>query len=298
MNWNWDNFRFFLALADNQTLIAAASELGVSHTTVLRRIKAFESQLGTQLFTHSAEGYRLTEKGVELREHASTLKSSVDSIARTVVGANRQVAGKITVTTTDTVGYMLMPDLLVRLYKKYPALQVELLIQNNFTNIKNLEAEVAIRTGPNPQPDLIGRKLGVFRFCLCASKNYLKKFPVTGPWRNPVQGDEHRFIVLSDAYQQSGFQQWYKKQLPENYSATVADGFMSAYKMCCSGLGITVLPEYLVSGDERLVRVESETSAPENDIWVLSHEDLRNSATVKAFKDFLAAELKPMFNSG
>lgn len=48
MNWNWDNFGFFLVLADSQTLIATAAELDVSHTAVLRRIKAFESQIGTQ----------------------------------------------------------------------------------------------------------------------------------------------------------------------------------------------------------------------------------------------------------
>ena len=102
MNWNWDNFRYFLALAEKRTLIAAAAELDVSHTTVLRRIKAFESQLGTQLFTHSHDGYRLTEKGIDLREQAISLKTSVDSIARSVAGSDNEIGGKITLTTPDT----------------------------------------------------------------------------------------------------------------------------------------------------------------------------------------------------
>ena len=120
MDWNWDNLKYFLALADNQTLKSAAAELGVSHTTVLRRIKAFESQLGTQLFTHSNSGYRLTENGTVLRVQADTLKRSVDSIARTVAGADKEISGKVTISTSDTVGYKLMPPILNRLEKKIP----------------------------------------------------------------------------------------------------------------------------------------------------------------------------------
>jgi len=293
MNWNWDNFRFFLALADNPTLIAAASELGVSHTTVLRRIKAFESQLGTQLFTHSAEGYRLTQKGVELREQATSLKDSVDSIARTVVGSNQQIGGRITVTTTDTVGYTLMPDILGRLYKKYPELQVELLIQNNLTDIQRLEAEVAIRTGSNPQLDLLGRKVGEFKFCLCASKEYVKEYPLP---EAPKNYRNHRFIVLNSAYQQAGFHKWFSKQIPEDSPTTVVDGFMSAFTMCRGGLGITLLPAYLLHSDPCLVSICSLEATPENDIWILSHKDLRNSASVKALKNFMAAELTTLLS--
>jgi len=293
MNWNWDNFRFFLALADNHTLIAAANELDVSHTTVLRRIKAFESQLGTRLFTHSADGYKLTEKGIELREKANKLKASVDSIARTVVGSDREVGGKITVTSSDTVGYTLMPDILAKLNRKYPALSVELVIQNNFTDIKRLEAEVAIRTGPNPQQDLVGRKLGILDFSVCASKSYLTEFPLSDS--KPIYKN-HRFIVLTDSFEKAVFQKWFRKQIPRDSPTTVTNGLMSAYKMCCSGLGITILPSYLVSKEPRLVSIEGPGMIPGNDLWVLSHKDLRNSATVKAFKNFLIAELSPVFS--
>lgn len=291
MKWNWDNFRFFLALAEKHTLIAAANELDVSHTTVLRRIKAFEIQLGTQLFTHSSDGYKLTDKGLELLRQANSLRSSVDSIARTVVGADNEIGGKITVTTTDTIGYSLMPGVLAKLIEKHPTLQVELLIQNNITDITRLEAEVAIRTGSNPPPDLIGKKLGKFTFCICASKTYLNKNPLTDLTDDL---DNHRFITLNSNFDKAVFSQWLLNQIPKIRSEVIADGLMSAFGMCKQGLGITILPSYLVNTDPNLVKISAAGPMPVNDLWILSHKDLRNSATIKAVKDFFSKELTPI----
>lgn len=293
MNWNWDNFRFFLALAEKHTLIAAAAELEVSHTTVLRRIKAFEAQLGAQLFTHSPDGYKLTDKGHELHKQANLLKTSVDSITRSVVGADNEISGKITLTTPDTIGYQLMPDILARLTAQYPALRIELLIQNHITDITRLEAEVAIRTGFNPPPDLIGKKLGKLKFCLCASDEYLKHKPVD---HLPDNLQQHRFITLSGKFDKAVFNHWLLNQIPTERSEIVADGLMSALQLCRKGCGITVLPEYLASRDPCLVTINSTEPAPANDVWLLSHKDLRNSAKIKALKQFLAQELKPVFS--
>ncbi|NND90135.1 MAG: LysR family transcriptional regulator, partial [Granulosicoccus sp.] len=74
MSWNWDHMRFFLALADAQTLVSAARQLDVSHTTVLRRIKSFESELGSRLFEHVHHGYRLTMEGESLYAEAVKMK--------------------------------------------------------------------------------------------------------------------------------------------------------------------------------------------------------------------------------
>ena len=292
MNWNWDNFRFFLALAENQTLIAAAAELNVSHTTVLRRIKSLEAQLGAQLFTHSHDGYRLTEKGTKLREQVISLKTSVDSITRSVAGSDSEVDGKVTLTTPDTIGYQLMPTILAKLSDAYPAVQVELLIQNTFTDISRLEADVAIRTGPNPPPDLIGKRLGKLSFTLCASADYLKKHPLQN---FPDDLNQHRFISLTNHFQNTAFYQCLIKHRPDDSPTTIADGLMSAYRMCCSGLGIAVLPTYLISKESPLVQIDTPDPIPDNDIWVLSHRDLRNSATVRAVKEFLAKELGQVF---
>lgn len=293
MHWNWDNFRYFLALADRQTLIAAATELGVSHTTVLRRIKAFESQIGTQLFTHSPEGYRLTEKGLALRAQVNTLKESVDSIARTVAGSDNEIGGKIKITTPDTIGYELMPSILSGLTTKYPALQVELLIQNRLTDLTRLEAEIAIRGGSNPPENLIGKKLGRLRFCTCASTAYLKINPMKS---FPSDLDQHRLIVLTSNFHNANFQKWLMQQLPANQPTIVVDGLMSAFNLCCAGVGIAVLPRYLLRNEPSLVSIECSNPIPDNELWVLSHKDLRNSATVKAVKQYIGNELKSVFN--
>lgn len=293
MNWNWDNLKYFLALADRQTLKAAAAELDVSHTTVLRRVKAFEAQLGTQLFTHSQQGYRLTENGQALRIQADTLKRSVESIARTVIGADKQIGGKVTVTTPDTIGYQLMPSILARLRTAYPDVQVELQVQNSFSDITRLEAEIAIRAGNNPPPELIGKKLGSLPFCVCASDSYLRRQPARD---FPGETPGHSFILLSSRFESSVFYQWLTQRIGDGETVAIADGLMSAYQLCNAGLGITLLPRYLLALDNSLIELNVNEPVPVNELWILNHKDLRNSATIKAVKAFLYDEIQTLLS--
>ena len=115
VKWNWDHLRFFLALAERHTLSTAARELDVSHTTVLRRVAAFEAELGTQLFDRTSDGFMLTQAGQRLFREAASTRTLLDSIAEEIAGADAELAGSVVVTATDTISCYIMPRLIAAL---------------------------------------------------------------------------------------------------------------------------------------------------------------------------------------
>ena len=103
MHWNWDNLRFFLALARAGTLTLAGQALQVSHATVFRRIKKFEDELATRLFEKTPAGYILTHAGEQMLREVEKVEYDIGTIARHIVGADQRVEGDIlsTVVTDD-----------------------------------------------------------------------------------------------------------------------------------------------------------------------------------------------------
>lgn len=73
-NENWDNLRFFLALCREGSATGAGRSLGVNHTTVARRIRALEDNLGTRFFDHSRDGYEMTQAAEDMYEHAGRME--------------------------------------------------------------------------------------------------------------------------------------------------------------------------------------------------------------------------------
>ncbi|MEM7252819.1 MAG: LysR family transcriptional regulator [Pseudomonadota bacterium] len=290
MNWSWDNLRFFLSLARHTTLTHAASELGVSHTTVLRRIKAFEVELGTHLFEKTPSGYQLTSQGQQLLSEAENMESAMSSISRRIVGADQRLAGQVTITTTDTIGYALIPPVLHRLQLEHPQLELHLRINTSIDDMSRRIADIAVRTGNNPPDSLVGSRLGKVRFVACASRRYCERFGISS-FPSDLRG--HRFVLLDESFDKRPFQRWIRDQLPPDAPVTIVNGPYGASRLCRESLGIALVPNYLVLQDEELVLLEGDQPELMVDLWVLTHEDFRNTARIRVTRDRLAEALKP-----
>src|SRR5262245_22901767 len=95
---DWDDVRYFLAVARGGSVRAAAAQLGVNHATVLRRVGQLEEQLGAQMFEKLPSGYRLTEAGEEVIELASQMEASSHLLETRVLGRDQSVRGLLRVT--------------------------------------------------------------------------------------------------------------------------------------------------------------------------------------------------------
>ncbi len=293
MNWSWDNIRYFLAVAKHGTLTDAAIAMGVSHTTVQRRLVAFEKELQTQLLTRSKQGYVLTDAGHTLYIEASKVQSTLTSITSQISNQEALPSGRVTITSTDTICSVILPKIIRELIDQYPKLEITLDNVNRLSDVRNFEADIAIRTCKKPPENLIGRKIGRLHFAACASTEYIKRHNIK---KFPTDISEHHFIQLNSQYSDAPFYQWLDKAVQGRAPTTIVSDFMSARNLCEAGIGITILPSYLVSINANLNELKVSTALAPNDLWLLSHADLRDTERVKVARHFLFERLSSWLN--
>ncbi len=142
---DWDDIRYFLAVARGGSVRAAAEGLGVYHSTVLRRIAQLEERLGAQMFEKLPSGYRLTAAGEEVLELANQMEASSHQLETRVFGRDQSVRGLLRVTLASTLAtYLLMPDF-ADFARLHPDIEMEILSSGELANLTNREADVAIR---------------------------------------------------------------------------------------------------------------------------------------------------------
>lgn len=142
---DWDDVRYFLAVARGGSVRAAAERLGVNHSTVLRRIAQLEERLGAHIFEKLPSGYRLTVAGEEVLEFADQMEASSHLLETRVFGRDQGVRGLLRVTLAPTLAtHLLMPDF-TAFARLHPDIEMEILSSGELANLTNREADVAIR---------------------------------------------------------------------------------------------------------------------------------------------------------
>lgn len=281
----WDDLRYVLAVAEAGSLAGAARALGVNHTTVLRRITAFEATIGLRLFERLPTGYVLTAGGEELATAARGVRDTVTSLERRLLGQDLRLSGTLRVTTTDTLMATVLPGVLADFRAEQPGIVLELAVANAIANLSRRDADVAIRPSPNPPETLVGRRIAAIAFAIYGSPAYLSGHAAAGDLAG------HRWVAPDDNLTGTTAAQWMRSELPESDVVLRADSLLALRQGAEAGLGLAALPCYLGDTSPGLIRVRPPVPAMETALWVLTHEDLRNTARIRAFTEFAATAL-------
>src|SRR5690349_19592069 len=123
---DWNDLKYFLAVARQGSTLAAARHLRVSQTTVARRIAALEGALGFPLFDKRQAGYALTPAGVQLVERATHVEMAADAFAEAAAAEKRDTSGTVRITTQDIFAVTLLAPMLRELHELHPEIMIEL----------------------------------------------------------------------------------------------------------------------------------------------------------------------------
>ena len=287
-NWNWQNLKFFLALARGTTLGKAAETIGSNPTTVFRRVRAFEEEITARLFVSTPQGYRLTPAGEALFQEAAAVEEKMDALGQKIGGLDNQIRGEVRLTTTDSLALTVLPPILRAFKSRYPAVNLSLNISARFFNLTKREAEIALRPGSNAPPNLFGQKLGLIHFAVYAARIYLEEKPVT---HLPDELGDHSFIGLDDSLGHLPSKQWLDRWAGDETRFIRTDNMMTSGMLCNEGLGIAILPTYFERYCPNLVRVYEPPVFLGSDFWLLTHKDMKDVARVKAVRQYLAQEI-------
>jgi DNA-binding transcriptional LysR family regulator len=286
---DWDDVRYFLAVARGGSVRAAAGRLGVNHSTVLRRIAQLEERLGAQMFEKLPSGYRLTAAGEEVLELANQMEASSHQLETRVFGRDQGVRGLLRVTLAPTLAtHLLMPDF-ADFARLHPDIEMEIQSSGELANLTNREADVAIRvvydrkTLPLNLHGLKGPEVfgGVY-----ISRDRL------AAWRTGAP-DPLRWIVISS----HGIPDWASEgevsaQDPHKQGALFRITDSQAQIVAVrQGLGITTLPCFVGDADPLLARVPGVDLHLYGTLWLLTQGETRKTKRVRLFTEFVSRRL-------
>ncbi|MCA9605069.1 MAG: LysR family transcriptional regulator [Myxococcales bacterium] len=277
---NWDDLRFVLATARARTLSGAAQELGVTHTTVARRLRALEERIGARVFDARAEGLVPTAAGERLRDAAERMEEEVMGLDRAIVGRDARLTGPLCVATTDLL-VLWFPELWASFAKEYPGIDLEVAASTRVANLTKRDADVAIRFTNRPPENLVGRKVGRLDYAVYGARSLVGS-------RRRVQLDAYPWIAWSERAQAKLTWAWMRKHVPGARIAMTVDAAVVFYAALRAGMGLGHLPCIEGDGDPTLRRLGDPIEGFGMDIWVLTHPDLRNTARIRAFMQHAA----------
>ena len=168
---------------------------------------------------------------------------------------------------------------------RIPASSVELATSNLFLNLTRREADVAIRPADDPPPALFGRRIASVGFAVYGRRDrFAKPLPLAELARHP-------FVAPDDSLSATAAARWIASALPDATIAARADSFVTLAAIAEAGLGLAALPCYLGDRSQKLVRLSQPIEAMRTGLWLLTHEQLRRTARIRAFLEFVGAAL-------
>lgn len=286
---DWDDLRYFVAVAREGSLAGAARTLKVKHSTVQRRITSLEEQLGARLFDRTPAGYQLTDTGREVAHSAREIEVQAFAIERSASGRDRNLAGEVRVTTSTVVARQITIAL-AEFRRLYPAIVLDVVVTEDVLSLANREADVALRVAVEPEPYLVGRRLMALPFAAHASAEYLERRSAELCAADGLSGYE--WIVHDATMADNHLALWERANVPADrvvLKTNSAPLFVDAVR---AHMGAAVIAQATADQLPNLVAIPGGDVDFGASLWALTHTDLRGVPRVRALLDFLAAEMK------
>lgn len=270
---NWDDIRYFLALCREGSVSQAGKTLGVNHTTVARRITAFEEELGTRLFDRTRDGYSMTQAAEDMYDQAVEMESYALAIDRAIVGQDAELKGLLKLTAPYDFANRVIVQALPKFREAYPGIELELLTTTGLVDLAAREADIAVRLTAKPPEYLIGRKVLPLHHGIYGAPGYLNTMP------------EKPDVILFRSEQV--MPEWAQHHFPEANIVLRTDNLSTMRSAVAAGLGIARMPCYEGDSDSSIRRVDEPLTLSTWGVWILSHVDLRSTARVRVCREFL-----------
>jgi DNA-binding transcriptional LysR family regulator len=287
--FDWDDLRFFLAVARSGRLTAAARRLGADHATVSRRVTSLEEALKAKLFERRPQGYLLTAHGERLLAKAETMETEALAIQSDIGGADMALSGVVRIGAPDGFGSSFLAPRLALFAKAYPGLEIQLIAMPRLLSLSKREADVAITLAPPKEGKVVARKLADYRLGLYAAPDYLS---ATAPVTKPEDLFQHRVIGYIDdlilSPELDYLDEVAKGLRPHVQSSSV----IAQMNAVAAGAGIGVIHHFMAAENPRLIPVLPETVSIARSFWLLVHADLKDVARVRAIVDVIVRETR------
>jgi DNA-binding transcriptional LysR family regulator len=287
---DWNDLRYFLAVARNGSTLAAAREVGVSQTTVARRIAALEEALGFALFEKRQAGYALTGAGEQLLDRAASVETAAMEFGESASAHARELTGTVRITMEEIYATTLFGSLMRELYESHPEIAIEVDTEQAVRDLGRGEADIARRSTAEDQPaGYVGRVLCRDDWSPYCSRSYAERHGVPTSFEALKQ---HTLIGGGGSKVWPKYQQWLEHLGLENHVAMHQPTSTTLLSSVRAGIGIAVLPCMIADADPELIQCFPPRQNHGRQLWLLTHERVRHTPPVRLVIDFLYERLR------
>lgn len=267
---NWDDIRYVLAVSREGSLNSAASKLGVTHATVLRRVAAFEQRYGLRIFEKSQAGYQPLVEAQEIFRAIEAVETAALRLERVTTGTEQSPSGLVRIASTDSLSQIVLPTLVKVITKRFPKISISVLSGNSHHDLTRLSADIVIRPTAKLSEGLVGRRVGQLDFGIYATNAKMQNW-----------------LSLRGALKRSKPALWMAANLDLKQVSVGADSFIVLKELVALGLGKSFLPTLVADKDERLVRISADDPKISVPIHVATLEEVAETPRFKLVQDTL-----------
>ena len=275
---NWNDLKYFLAVAREGSISGAGRVLNVKHTTVARRIDALEKTLGTRLFDKSRSGYVMTQISEDLFQQVELMEKKAQTIDRQAANQDAVLAGPVKLTIAFELANRLVIPKMEPFCQRFPDIDLQLLMTKGLVDMAAMEADLAIRMTPSPPDYLVGKEIMKLHHGIYASQSYLQR-----------SSSEAKVVLFQSEVKRPD---WVKKHATHAQVSLRVDDVGSMAVAAANGFGLAKLPCFIGDTQPGLVRLDFCMPPSDWGIWVLNHVELRTTARVRACKEHLVSVIE------
>lgn len=288
---DWDRLRIFHIVADAGSFSHASDDLNTSQSAISRQISNLEYEIGIPLFHRHPRGLILTEQGELLYKRTRTIINIIKEAEFELTDSRERPSGDLSVTTTVGLGANWLSPRLGDFTSQYPEINLELRLTDAELDIGMREADIAIRFHKPQQLDLIQRRLFTVHFHLFASPEYLEE---NGTPNKIGDLKSHKIITYGKAPEYLKEINWLENITKEYKIKPIVRiaNINALLRAASAGIGIVMLPDYLVSDEDNLIQIVFNEKLPEIDTYLTYAEERKNSKRIAVFREFIVEKGK------
>ena len=290
---DWDKLKIFHTVAEASSFTKASTILNLSQSAISRQIQSLEHEIKAQLFERHARGLVLTANGKYLYETAHEVISKLKDVEATFGEEKDKLNGKLVVTTVVSFGTTWLTPRIQEFMTLHPEIEVELIFDDKELDLSTRQADVGIWMRRPKQLNYIQRKLIDLHYHIYGSNKYLEKH---GYPKNINDLNKHKFITYGRGAPSPVFNPDWALKLgaKENSKRKPVMKVNSVYGLLLavqSGVGLAALPDYIVNNQTNLIKVLPAIEGPQTEAHFVYPSSLKNTARVKAFRNFIFSKV-------
>ena len=284
---DWDDVRFFLAVAKTGSFSAAATQLNTKQTTVGRRIQALERRLGAKLFDRHRHGMEVTPAARGVMVQAESMLANATSIERHLAGLDREMAGVVRVAATEGLAAQWLVPRLTELRRRHSDIVVQVIVGDQVLDLATRQADLAIRFFRPTSHQLVAARVGQFSMSIFAAPGYIEQF---GLPQELEELRDHHLVDHTTLHSLPAMKPW--TEIVERSPNVVlrTNSSHSAMEAVKASWGLSIFPSYS-SKTANIIAAPIELNIV-RDIWLVSHEETNKGARIRAVIDYIREQFR------